>query len=47
MKAYQYEDDKLVVEWLEKQIKDNSDSSAVMENIRCLQRDHVLSQIRK
>ncbi|CAL1538931.1 unnamed protein product [Lymnaea stagnalis] len=44
--TYQYEDDKLTVEWLEEQMKDITDNNAVMENIRCLQRDHVLSQIR-
>ncbi|BFZ10005.1 hypothetical protein BsWGS_13044 [Bradybaena similaris] len=44
--AYQYEDDKRVVEWLEVQIKDSIENNAVMENIRCLQRDSVLSQIR-
>ncbi|XP_059157454.1 acetyl-CoA carboxylase-like isoform X2 [Physella acuta] len=44
--TYQYEDDKLTVEWLEEQMKDSSDKNAVMENIRCLQRDFVLSQIR-
>ncbi|KAH9518467.1 hypothetical protein Btru_016869 [Bulinus truncatus] len=41
--TYQYEDDRLTVDWLNAQLED---SSAVMENIRCLQRDHVLSQIR-
>ncbi|XP_055889242.1 acetyl-CoA carboxylase-like isoform X3 [Biomphalaria glabrata] len=41
--TYQYEDDKLTVDWLTSQMEENS---AVMENIRCLQRDHVLSQIR-
>ncbi|XP_035827708.1 acetyl-CoA carboxylase isoform X2 [Aplysia californica] len=44
--AYQYENDRLTVEWLEKQLQDNAQDNAVMENIRCLQRERVLSEIR-
>ncbi|GFR75467.1 acetyl-CoA carboxylase [Elysia marginata] len=42
--AYQYEDDKVSVDWLEKQVA--GENTTVMENISCLQREHVLESVK-
>ncbi|KAK3798057.1 hypothetical protein RRG08_034617 [Elysia crispata] len=42
--AYQYEDDKVSVDWLEKQLAE--DNTIVMENIRCLEREHMLESVK-
>ncbi|XP_033740192.1 acetyl-CoA carboxylase-like isoform X1 [Pecten maximus] len=44
--AYMWEDDKSVVGWLVEQLDENSGHNAITENIRCLQRDHVIQQVR-
>ncbi|XP_062620610.1 acetyl-CoA carboxylase-like [Saccostrea cucullata] len=44
--AYLWEDDKAMVEWLTEQIREDSIDNAVSDNIRCLQREHVLQQVR-
>ncbi|XP_078337630.1 acetyl-CoA carboxylase-like isoform X9 [Crassostrea virginica] len=46
IKAYLWEDDKAMVEWLTEQIREDSIDNAVSDNIRCLQREHVLQQVR-
>ncbi|KAJ8315639.1 LOW QUALITY PROTEIN: hypothetical protein KUTeg_007789 [Tegillarca granosa] len=45
-KAYLWEDDKAVVNWLTKEMDETASNSSVVENIRCLQREHVLQQVR-
>nr|KAG5704977.1 hypothetical protein BaRGS_022819 [Batillaria attramentaria] len=48
LNAYMWEDDKVVVDWLEKQLQENeSGCSLLQENIRCMQRDHVLAHIKE
>lgn len=44
--AYMWEDDKAMVQWLTEQIREDSMDNAVSDNIRCLQREHVLQQVR-
>ncbi|WAR06945.1 ACAC-like protein [Mya arenaria] len=45
--AYQWEEDKAVVEWLEIQISDTPGrKSLVQDNMGCLRRDHMLLQVR-
>ncbi|XP_029649542.1 acetyl-CoA carboxylase-like isoform X2 [Octopus sinensis] len=44
--AYLWENDKAVVEWLRDQMDDDGLHNAIAENIKCLQRDHVIQQIR-
>ncbi|XP_048240447.1 acetyl-CoA carboxylase-like isoform X4 [Haliotis rufescens] len=44
--AYLYEDDKAAVGWLVDQLDENQEKNTVLENIRCIQRDHVLQQVR-
>lgn len=46
VKAYLWEDDKAVVNWLTKEMDETASNSSVVENIRCLQREHVLQQVR-
>jgi hypothetical protein len=36
-----------MVEWLTEQIREDSIDNAVSDNIRCLQREHVLQQVRR
>ena len=45
LQAYQWENDTAVTEWLLEQ-HDGTNGNLLNENIRCLQRDHALSQIR-
>ena len=47
LQAYLWEDDKAMVEWLTEQIREDSIDNAVSDNIRCLQREHVLQQVRR
>eukprot|EP00105_Crassostrea_gigas_P035057 XP_019919205.1 PREDICTED: acetyl-CoA carboxylase 1-like [Crassostrea gigas] len=35
-----------MVQWLTEQIREDSMDNAVSDNIRCLQREHVLQQVR-
>lgn len=44
--SYQWEDDKVVVEWLSEQLDEGNGKSLIHENVRCLKREHVLSQVR-
>ena len=36
-----------MVEWLTEQIREDSIDNAVSDNIRCLQREHFLQQVRR
>ena len=46
--AYLWEDNKAVVQWLDSQLKSETwEGSVLYENIKCVQRDHVIQQIRK
>ena len=36
-----------MVEWLTEQIREDSIDNAVSDNISCLQREHVLQQVRR
>ena len=36
-----------MVEWLTEKIREDSIDNAVSDNIRCLQREHVLQQVRR
>lgn len=48
VQAYLWEDNKAVVDWLSEQLdQDRWEQSTLNENIRCLQRDFLLQQIRK
>ena len=47
LQAYLWEDDKAMVEWLTEQIREDSIDNTVSDNIRCLQREHVLQQVRR
>ena len=47
LQAYLWEDDKAMVEWLTEQIREDSIDKAVSDNIHCLQREHVLQQVRR
>lgn len=44
--AYLWDNDKAVVEWLRDQMDDDGLHNAIAENIKCLQRDHVIQQVR-
>ncbi|XP_060601349.1 acetyl-CoA carboxylase-like isoform X2 [Ruditapes philippinarum] len=44
--SYQWEEDKVVVEWLSEQLDENNSKSLISENLRCLKREHVLNQVR-
>uniref|UniRef100_A0A8B8AAL4 Acetyl-CoA carboxylase 1-like n=1 Tax=Crassostrea virginica TaxID=6565 RepID=A0A8B8AAL4_CRAVI len=44
--AYLWEDDKAILEWLTEQIREDSIENAVSDTIRCLQREHILQQVR-
>ena len=46
LQAYLWEDDKAMVEWLTEQIREDSIDNTVSDNIRCLQREHVLQQVK-
>ena len=45
--AYLLDDDKAMVEWLTEQIREDCIDNTVSDNIRCLQREHVLQQVRR
>ena len=46
--AYLWENNKAVVDWLSKQLNESSyESSILYENIKFVQRDHVIQQIRR
>ena len=47
LQAYLWEDYKAMVAWLTEQIREDSIDNAVSDNIRCLQREHVLQQVRR
>ncbi|XP_041352027.1 acetyl-CoA carboxylase-like isoform X1 [Gigantopelta aegis] len=44
--AYLWEDDKEVVTWLLAQLDEKTHTKSVFENIKCLQRDHAMQQVR-
>ncbi|XP_052244589.1 acetyl-CoA carboxylase-like isoform X1 [Dreissena polymorpha] len=43
--AYQWEEDQAVVSWLSSHLAQGPSASLLQENIRCLQRDHVIRQV--
>lgn len=45
--AYQWDDDKTVVSWLESQLEGRNGSSLLLDNIRCLHKDHVLADVKQ
>ena len=45
--AYQWEDDKTVVSWLESQLEGHGGSSLLLDNIRCLHNDHVVARLKE
>ena len=45
--AYQWEDDKTVVSWLESQLEGYDGSSLLLDNIRCLHKDHVVARLKE
>ena len=47
MQAYRWEDNVAVVEWLSQQLaEDGWEQSFLCENIRCVQRDHIMQRMR-
>ncbi|KAL5009691.1 hypothetical protein ScPMuIL_011996 [Solemya velum] len=44
--GYLWEDDKAIVEWLVEQKDEGSGKNSIVENIKCLQREHVLQRVR-
>ncbi|ESP03134.1 hypothetical protein LOTGIDRAFT_199489 [Lottia gigantea] len=44
--GYQWEDDASAVKWLSEQLDDNNESNLLEENIKCIQREHVLQKVR-
>ncbi|XP_074643040.1 acetyl-CoA carboxylase-like isoform X2 [Tubulanus polymorphus] len=46
VKGYLWEDDKAVVEWLKIQLADKSGHSIIDENLKCIERDSVIQNIR-
>ena len=46
IQGYLWEDDRTVVEWLSEQLDENNTKNTLEENMRCLQRDHVIHQVR-
>ncbi|EFX86656.1 hypothetical protein DAPPUDRAFT_222043 [Daphnia pulex] len=44
--GYLWEDNRIVVEWLEDQLKGECQKPVLMENIRCLKREFALAQVR-
>ena len=48
LQAYLWEDNKTVVEWLSQQLDEcNWQRSLINENIKCVQRDYIMEQIKK
>ncbi|XP_064618157.1 acetyl-CoA carboxylase-like isoform X2 [Liolophura sinensis] len=45
--SYQWENDEAAVAWLDDQLNGEPTKKSVIENLRCLQREHVTQQIRK
>jgi len=47
VQAYRWEDNVAVVEWLSQQLEEEGwQQSFLCENIRCVQRDHVMQRMR-
>ncbi|XP_078663986.1 acetyl-CoA carboxylase-like isoform X7 [Branchiostoma floridae x Branchiostoma belcheri] len=46
VKAYEWDNNQSVVQWLEAQLSEEEPHSVIKDNINCLKRDHVLQQIR-
>ena len=46
LQGYLWEDDKAVVEWLSEQQDETGAKNTLEENMRCIQRDHVIQQVR-
>lgn len=46
IKAYLWEEDKAVVEWLSEQLDECNSKNLIRENLRCLQREHTVSRVR-
>ncbi|XP_064627568.1 acetyl-CoA carboxylase-like isoform X4 [Lineus longissimus] len=44
--AYLWEDNKAVVEWLKSEFEGDASKSIIEENIKCVQRDYVIQEIR-
>jgi len=47
LQAYEWENDRLVVEWLVEQLDETGGTKLIQDNINCLQRDHTLLTVRR